>query len=43
MEDVKYNIFGTKNVPEVADVFGVPYFIMSWTDKAVNPCGEALR
>jgi len=37
MEAVKNNIFGTKNVAEAADTFGVPYFVMVSTDKAVNP------
>ena len=36
-EAVKNNIFGTKNVAEAADVFGVSNFVMVSTDKAVNP------
>ena len=36
-EAVKNNIFGTKNVAEAADVFGVKNFVMVSTDKAVNP------
>lgn len=37
MEAVKNNIFGTKNVAEAANFFGVPYFVLVSTDKAVNP------
>lgn len=37
MEAVKNNIFGTKNVAEAADTYGVPYFVLVSTDKAVNP------
>ncbi|PDY79672.1 polysaccharide biosynthesis protein [Bacillus cereus] len=36
-EAVKNNIFGTKNVAEAADTFGVNTFVMVSTDKAVNP------
>ncbi|MFB5086102.1 nucleoside-diphosphate sugar epimerase/dehydratase [Psychrobacillus sp. PGGUH221] len=37
MEAVKNNIFGTKNIAEAADTFGIGYFVMISTDKAVNP------
>ncbi|CAH2713887.1 UDP-N-acetyl-alpha-D-glucosamine C6 dehydratase [Neobacillus rhizosphaerae] len=36
-EAVKNNIFGTKNVAEAADTFGVHAFVMISSDKAVNP------
>ena len=36
-EAVKNNIFGTKNVVEAADTFGVNTFVMISSDKAVNP------
>lgn len=36
-EAVKNNIFGTKNVAEAADTFGVGHFVLVSTDKAVNP------
>ena len=36
-ESVKNNVYGTKNVAEVADVFNVERFVMISTDKAVNP------
>lgn len=36
-EAVKNNIFGTKNVAEAADTFGVGHFVLVSSDKAVNP------
>lgn len=36
-EAVKNNIFGTKNVAEAADAFGIGNFVLISTDKAVNP------
>lgn len=36
-EAVKNNVFGTKNVAEAADTFGVGTFVLVSTDKAVNP------
>lgn len=36
-EAVKNNIFGTKNVAEAADIFGVHTFVLISSDKAVNP------
>ncbi len=37
MEAVKNNIFGTRNVAEAADTFGVKNLVLVSTDKAVNP------
>ncbi|QTE71037.1 polysaccharide biosynthesis protein [Clostridiales bacterium FE2011] len=37
MEAVKNNVFGTLNVVEVCEKYGVKRFIMISTDKAVNP------
>jgi len=36
-EAVKNNVFGTKNVAEAADTFGVETFVLISSDKAVNP------
>ncbi|WP_144550032.1 nucleoside-diphosphate sugar epimerase/dehydratase [Peribacillus simplex] len=36
-ESVKNNVFGTKNVAEAADTYGVETFVMISSDKAVNP------
>ncbi len=36
-EAIKNNVFGTQNVAEAADKFGVERFVMISTDKAVNP------
>ncbi|EIT83970.1 Capsular polysaccharide biosynthesis protein capD [Fictibacillus macauensis ZFHKF-1] len=36
-EAVKNNVIGTKNVAEVADLFGVTTFVLISSDKAVNP------
>lgn len=37
LEAVKNNVFGTKNVAEAADKYGIGSFVMISTDKAVNP------
>lgn len=36
-EAVKNNVFGTKNVAEAAEMFGVDTFVLISSDKAVNP------
>lgn len=37
VESIKNNVFGTLNLAECADIFGVKRFVMISTDKAVNP------
>lgn len=36
-EAIKNNVFGTKNVAECAETYGVERFVLISTDKAVNP------
>ena len=36
-EAIKNNVFGTRNLLEISDTFGVERFVMLSTDKAVNP------
>lgn len=36
-EAIKNNVFGTQNLIEIADVYGVNRFVLISTDKAVNP------
>jgi len=36
-EAIKNNVFGTLNIAEIADKFGVKRFVLISTDKAVNP------
>lgn len=36
-ESVKNNIYGTKNIAEISDLYNVERFVMISTDKAVNP------
>lgn len=37
IEAVKNNVFGTRNVAEACDAYGVKNFVLVSTDKAVNP------
>lgn len=36
-ESVKNNVYGTKNIAEISDMYNVERFVMISTDKAVNP------
>lgn len=36
-EAIKNNVFGTKKIVETSEKYGVQYFVMVSTDKAVNP------
>lgn len=36
-EAIRNNVYGTKNIAELADKYGVQRFVMLSTDKAVNP------
>jgi len=37
LEAIKNNVFGTKNVADASDTYGVERFVLISTDKAVNP------